>query len=102
MELRAGAKQNPIIPDNGNGQDEGVDAIEDAAVAGEYGAGVFHADAALVSGLEKIADLASDIADGGHGKKMLKGSVDPGTERKGGEERADEAGDRAFPCFFGA
>jgi hypothetical protein len=42
-------------PEDGGGEEEGVDAVEDAAVAGEHGAGVFDACAAFDGGFEEIA-----------------------------------------------
>ena len=34
-ELQGGIDENQVIPDDGDAEDEGVDTIEDAAVAGE-------------------------------------------------------------------
>ncbi len=52
-------------PEDGGGEEEGVDAVEDAAVAGEHGAGVFDACAALDGGFEEVAELGGDVEDGG-------------------------------------
>ena len=43
------------VPEDGCGEEEGVDAVEDSAVAGEHGAGVFDACSALDGGLEEVA-----------------------------------------------
>src|ERR1700730_12703965 len=42
-------------PEDGGGEEEGVDAVEDAAVAGKHGAGVFYSCAALDGGFEEVA-----------------------------------------------
>jgi len=42
-------------PEDGGGEEEGVDAVEDSAVAGEHGSGVLDAGSALDGGLEEIA-----------------------------------------------
>ncbi len=48
-------------PEDGGGQEEGVDAVEDAAVAGEEGAGVFDACAALERGFEEVSELGGGV-----------------------------------------
>ena len=40
--------QNPIIPDNGDGQDKGIDAVKNTAVSRQKSSGILHASAALV------------------------------------------------------
>ena len=52
-------------PEDGGGEEEGVDAVEDAAVAGEHGAGVFDACAAFDGGFEEVAELGGDVEDRG-------------------------------------
>ena len=42
-------------PEDGSGEEEGVDAVEDASVAGKHGAGVFDACSALDGGFEEVA-----------------------------------------------
>jgi hypothetical protein len=42
-------------PEDGGGEKESVDAVEDASVAGEHGSGVFDAGSALDGGLEEVA-----------------------------------------------
>ena len=62
MRLDAGrVDQNKIVPDYGDGQNKGVDAVEHAAVAGQERAGVFDSCAAFVGRFEQIADLAGDV-----------------------------------------
>ena len=52
-------------PEDGRGDEEGVDAVEDAAVAGEDGAGVFDSGTALKGGLEEIAELSGGVEHDG-------------------------------------
>src|SRR5260370_30875054 len=76
-----GIHENQVIPDDGDAEDEGVNAIEDATVAREKAAGVLHASAAFVGGFEEIAHLARDVADGGHNQEMRDRDANPETER---------------------
>ena len=60
-------------PEDGSGEEQGVDAVEDAAVAGEHGAGVFDAGAALEGGLEEVAELGGDVEDDGEEQGLPAG-----------------------------
>src|SRR6266851_9572462 len=60
-------------PEDGGGEKQGVDAVEDAAVAGEHGAGVFDACAALDGGFEEVAQLGGDVEDGGEEERLPEG-----------------------------
>ena len=52
-------------PEDGGGDEEGVDAVEDAAVAGKDGAGVLDACAAFEGGFEEIPELRGGVEDDG-------------------------------------
>ena len=58
-----GVFEQEDAPQGGGGDEEGVDAVEDAAVAREQGPGVFDADAALNGGFEQVAKLSGEIDD---------------------------------------
>jgi len=101
-------------PEDGGGEEEGVDAVEDAAVAGEHGAGVFDAGAALDGGLEQVAELGGDVEDGGEGEGLPDGlgDVDEGVavggelvgddgEDSGCDEGGEDGGGGAFPGLAG-
>jgi hypothetical protein len=49
------------VPQGGGGQEQGVDAVEDASVAWQHGAGILYAGAALDSRFDQIAGLGEDI-----------------------------------------
>lgn len=57
--------RNPLIknPHDWGGEDEAVDAIQDAPVAWEQASGVFHRGAALVGRLDQIAHLAGNVRE---------------------------------------
>ena len=57
--------EEEYVPEDGGGKEEGVDAVEDAAVAGEEGSGVFDVGAALDGGFEEVAELGGDVEDDG-------------------------------------
>jgi len=69
-------------------------------VAGEEAPGIFYAGAAFVGGFEEVAHLSGDVAEGGHSEEMGERNFDQEAEGVGDEERADHAGDGAFPGFF--
>ena len=58
------------VPEDRSGKEEGVDAVEYAAVSGEHSAGVFDACSALDGGLEEVAELSGDIEDCGQQERL--------------------------------
>jgi len=46
-------------------EEERINAIENAAVSGEKGAGIFHVGATLDEGLDEVAELGSDVEEDG-------------------------------------
>ena len=78
--LEAGIDEDEVVPDHGDAQDEGVDAVEDAAVAGEEAAGIFDAGGALTGGFEEVAHLSCDVAENGHDEEMREWDVEPPVE----------------------
>ena len=42
-------------PEDGGGEEKGVDAVEDAAVSGKHGAGVFDACATFNGGFQEVS-----------------------------------------------
>ena len=60
-----GVFEEEDVPEDGCGEEEGVDAVEDATVSGEHGSGVFDSCAAFDGGLEQVAQLGGDVEDGG-------------------------------------
>ena len=89
-----------VEPDDGNAKDQGVDAIEHPAMAGKEAAGILYAGAAFASGFEEVAHLSGDVAERGHGEEMRKRDGEPEVESIGDQERAEQAGDGAFPGLF--
>lgn len=47
--------QQKGVPQDGGGEQEGVDAVEDAAMAGKEGSGIFDAGAAFDGGFQEVA-----------------------------------------------
>ena len=86
------------------GEEQRVDAIEDAAVAGNQRRAVLHVGGALQHRLEQIAgDAGDDDAEAERWRASTRDSAgsqyEPATARNSGAE--DEAADRAFAVFFG-
>jgi len=102
-------------PEDGCGQEEGVDAVEDAAVSGEHGSGVLDACSALDGGFKEVAQLGCDVQDRGEEEGLPDGLgdveeevaaggeeiADPDDET-GGEEASGDGGDGALPGLSGA
>ncbi|MCU1319496.1 MAG: hypothetical protein JWP98_1014 [Edaphobacter sp.] len=102
-------------PEDGCGEEEGVDAIEDAAVSGEHGSGVFDTGSTLDGGFEEVAQLSCDVQDRGEQEGLPDGLgdveekvaaggeeiADPDDET-GGEEASGDGGDGALPGLAGA
>ena len=93
--------EDEVVPDDGDAEDEGVDAVEDAAVAGEEAAGIFYASGTLAGGFEEVAHLTGDVAENGHEEEMRKRNGEPEMETVGDGEGTDHRGDGAFPGFLG-
>jgi hypothetical protein len=102
-------------PENRGCEEQGVDAVEDAAVAGEHVSGVFDAGSAFDCGFEEIAELSGNVEYCGEDEGLPDGLGDVKDEvSAGGEEitdpddegcgqdTADDGGDGAFPGFAGA
>ena len=49
------------VPQGGCGEEQGVNAVQDAAVAGKQGAGVFDAGGAFEGGFGEVAHLGGEI-----------------------------------------
>lgn len=69
-------------------------------MAGEEATGILDAGGAFAGGFEEVAHLSGDVADDGHGEEMRKRDGEPEMEGQGDKERAEHAGDGAFPGFF--
>src|SRR6202522_175871 len=102
------------VPEDWGGQQQGVNAVENATMTGKEGAGIFDANRALEGGLGKIADLGGDVdGDGQHQpvpellRKRELGGVELGQvsgepeEAAGDEQAAQRRCDCAFPGFVG-
>src|ERR1700677_4303531 len=63
-------------PEDGSGQEQGIDAVEDAAVAWKDGAGVFDACAAFDGGFEEVSKLGGDVEDCGQEEGLPDGLGD--------------------------
>ncbi len=98
---------NPLsVPQGGRGQQQGIDAVEDAAVAGKHGARILHPGAALDRGLNQIAHLGEDIQ---HHRQPQPASQRTGivedaagqnrgqVDQRGGDEQACRRAKRRFP-----
>jgi len=101
LALQVRVDEDEVVPDYGDAEDEGVDAVEDAAVTGEQAAGIFDACGAFAGGLEEVAHLSGDVAEDGHGEEVGDWDRKPEMEGVGNEEGAEHAGEGAFPSFFG-
>ena len=90
--------------EEGGGEEEGVDAVEEAAVAWDGGAHVFDADVAFDEGDGEVAELCAD-ADDQAGYQLVR-EGEGWREGKGEEEGEGEADGEcaqcAFPGFVGA
>src|ERR1035438_7976477 len=104
------------IPEHGSGEQQGVDAVEDAAVAGEQVAGVLDAGRTLESGLGQISDLRGDVDQDGKSQpvpevfRVREPNLIPlgGKEMRqaqqgaGGQQAACQRAERALPGLVGA
>lgn len=105
---------NLSVPHHRGSQQEGVNAVENAAVARKEGAGVLDAGRAFEGGLDQIADLCGDV-DGSREREpvgVAVGIEEPGhvegfqqgsqTEQaRADEQAADERGDGSLPGLAG-
>ncbi len=103
------------VPEDGCCEEQGVNAVEDAAVAGEHGAGIFDARAAFDGGFEKVAGLGGYVEDDGEQQRLPEGLRDVEEEvvaggegvadkndGQGGENTAEDGGDGPFRGLAGA
>ncbi len=103
-------------PEDGGGDEEGVDAVEDAAMAGEEGAGVLDAGTALEGGLEEVAELGGGVegdgeeeedppglggVEAGEAGVLLGEPVAEQDEAHAEDAGGDDGGDGSFPGFVG-
>src|SRR5579875_766030 len=65
-----GGAEHEDVPEDGGGEQKGIDAVEEAAVTGQEGAGVFDADAAREGGLGEGAELGGDVEENGQEKEL--------------------------------
>ena len=100
------------VPENRRSEEKGVDAVEDATVAGQHGSGVLDACATLDGGLKEVAELGGYVKDCGEEERLperfrdVKDGVAVGSEGVGdddhdasGDYAAGDGGDRPRPCF---
>ena len=87
--------EDEVVPDDGDAEDEGVDAVEDAAMAGEEATGILHASGAFAGGFEEVAHLSGDVAEHGHYEQPPRERVDKprGSARPDKEARLKRPGD---------
>src|SRR5581483_1400956 len=103
-------------PEHGGRQEERVDAVKDAAVAWEHGAGVLDAGSALEGGLQQVAELGGTVEQDGEQDELPPWSVgvqageavamkaEPvAVEDEADAEyhRGDDGGDSALPGLVG-
>jgi len=106
---------NLSVPQDGSGEQEGVNAVEDTAVAREQGSGVLDAGRTLERGLSQIAHLGGEVDDGGEDEPVpiISGKGEDGgvplleelgeAEEPGGhEDAAGDGANGALPGFVGA
>src|SRR5579871_730711 len=99
-------------PKDGGGKQKSIDAVENASVAGEHGAGVLDACSTLDGGFQEVAELGGDVQDAGENEGLperlgdVEEKVAAGREEVaepddecGGQDAADDGGDGAFPGF---
>ena len=88
-------------PDDWGGEDQAVDAVEHAAVAGEKVAGIFYVGAAFVGGFDQVAGLAGDICGGGDDDQRDHINLHPAREEDGDDHGGEDVAEGAFPGFLG-
>src|SRR5581483_4035321 len=122
--LTSESGEKDAVPHHRRGEEQRVDAVEDAAVTREERAGILYARAALDHGFDEVADLGDRVEHGGKhdsvpehrraegGARGRAEGVDA-SERAGDLRRAepergaeggggDESGDGALPRLLGA
>lgn len=86
---------------------DAVDEVEDAADAGEKGAGIFDAGFAFENGFDEVADNCGEAQDDAKDRRVEQGHAGEFGRCEMGEGHADAGGDddgaaEAFPGFAGA
>ena len=92
--------ENEVVPDYGNAQDQGVDAIEDASVAGQESTRILYASGAFTGGFKEVSHLSRDVAQRGHSEQVRKRNREPIVKGVRDQERAAKPSDRSFPRFL--
>ena len=64
--------KDEVVPDDGDAEDQSVDAVEHAAVARQEAARILDASRALAGGFEEIAHLPGNVAEDRHRQEMRK------------------------------
>src|SRR5262249_24383009 len=107
FEADAGADVADEVEDGRGDQEEGVAAVQDAAVPGDHGAHVLDADVALDGGDEKVAELAAyrdDRAQGqeGEGRVRTRAAEDEMADERGEGRGEDDGAERTADGLAGA
>ena len=92
--------------EDGGGEDEAVQAVEDAAVTGDADphVGVLHAGAALPGALHQVAQLTHGAQEQAQGHHVHAGPLGAhrGFHQEGPQEVAPQVASGAFPALLGA
>src|SRR5579871_3204157 len=80
----------------GGDEEQAVEAVEDAAMAGQDAAEVFDAFLALQGRLEQVAGLAGHGSDEAQDEAVNNGKADPGGEGRARHHAADQAAEGAL------
>src|SRR5215510_10680489 len=91
------------VEEQGAGEDQAVDAVEDAAVTGDQDAHVLHADVALDEADREVAELTADPDDQARQHELQRAEVrEAEPEQPGQQHRYGERAERAAERLVGA
>src|SRR5678815_3923447 len=91
------------IVDEWRVEEQAIEAIEYAAVAGKYVGGVFCACAAFECAFGEVAENSQDSHDCGEGQHVFEWKLaeEPEVRERGHGKRGDDSTDCAFPSLAG-
>src|SRR5437588_9311276 len=72
-----GQQESKIVPDDGGGQNQSIDAIEYATMPRQQGTRILYSGAALIGGFQQVASLPRDIGQASHQHRLKRVDIQP-------------------------
>src|SRR5882672_729652 len=90
-----------IVPDCGGGKNQGIDAVQHPAMAGEECSGILDAGTALKCRFENVPHLACNAAECSHRKHMRQRKLHPIREHCSHDQCSEQIRACSLPCLVG-